>query len=36
VIRIGALLVLFVIARAQAETQKVGWFDQDRAFAVYT
>jgi carboxyl-terminal processing protease len=36
VIRIGALLVLFVIARAQAETQKVGWFDQDRAVAVYT
>jgi carboxyl-terminal processing protease len=35
VIRISALLVLFIIARAQAETQKGGWFDQDRAVAVY-
>jgi carboxyl-terminal processing protease len=35
VIRISVLLVLFVIGRAQAQTQTGGWFDQDRAVAVY-
>jgi carboxyl-terminal processing protease len=35
VIRIGALFVLFVIGRAQADTLAAG-FDQDRLIAVYT
>ena len=34
-IRIGALFVLFVIGRAQADTLAAG-FDQDRLIAVYT
>jgi carboxyl-terminal processing protease len=36
VIRIGVLLVLFVIGRAQVQAQTGAGFDQDRVFAVYT
>jgi carboxyl-terminal processing protease len=35
VIRIGVILVLFVVGRAQAEPLPVGRFDQDRLAAVY-